>query len=405
MHCIKGNVGTGIFAMGSAFMSSGILLGPLLTIVICIINLHCQHLLIKACVKITSKEPIEVLPSFAETVQYTMEDSESSCLQKSSSGFGVATDVFLLLAEYGYCVVYFIFVSRHLGEIAEAYNWKQDYRVILALILIPMWMTTFLGNLKILLPVSLTSNFILWLGIIFIVYYSVQDLPPISDRKLVSNPERLPMFFGIVLFAFAGITFVIPVRMEMENPDSFTKPLGELNMSTLVSLLLYLLIGFFTYWKFGDDIEGSAFLNLPQDEALAQATKILVSIGVMLSYALHMYIPFEILYPRFYRRFGPFERPNGVIYLYRSTAVLITYAIANISSNIATFISLVGAFTGAVLSMILPVICDLVMQYGELTYYVIIKNGFIIILAIAGGITGTILSIMEIIDEFTTSEE
>jgi proton-coupled amino acid transporter len=72
---------------------------------------------IRACIKITDKEPVEVLPSFAETVQYTFEDSKSQWLQKYSKGFGILTDVFLIVAEYGFCVVYFIFVSRHLGEV------------------------------------------------------------------------------------------------------------------------------------------------------------------------------------------------------------------------------------------------------------------------------------------------
>jgi proton-coupled amino acid transporter len=72
---------------------------------------------IRACIKITDKEPVEVLPSFAETVQYTFEDSKSKWLQKHSKSLAIWTDVFLILAEYGFCVVYFIFVSRHLGEV------------------------------------------------------------------------------------------------------------------------------------------------------------------------------------------------------------------------------------------------------------------------------------------------
>ncbi|XP_063920913.1 proton-coupled amino acid transporter-like protein CG1139 [Zophobas morio] len=400
MHCIKGLIGTGIYAMGSAFSSSGMLLGPVSAVFVWFLSLHCQHILIKACVKITDKELVEVLPSFAETVEYTMEDSSSNWIKKLSRGSGIVTDVFLLIAQYGYCVVYLVFVSRHIGEIAAAHGWEQNYRVILVIVLIPMWISALLGNLKLLLPFSMIANIVMWIGIVCILYYSVQDLPDISERDLVSHAERLPVFFGIILFAFAGITFIIPVRSEMKNPESFTKLFGELNMAMFVALIFSVLVGILAFWKWGDDVEGSAFLNLPQEDVLAQVTKILISISVMFTYTLHMYVPFEILYPRFNRRFGPFKYPVLAMYLYRSAAVLMTYAMANISSNIALFIALVGAGAGAVLNLLFPALLDLAMGYGELTVVVIIKDVFIIILAFAGGITGTVLSIIDIINEF-----
>jgi hypothetical protein len=84
---------------------------------------------------------------------------------------------------------------------------------------------------------------------------------------------------------------------------------------------------------------------------------------------------------------------------------LLLDGIANISSNLGMFISLVGALTGAVLAMLLPVLLELVMLYGDLTYFVIIKDVFIIVVAIAAAITGTILSIMDIVKDYTEESE
>jgi hypothetical protein len=69
------------------------------------------------------------------------------------------------------------------------------------------------------------------------------------------------------------------------------------------------------------------------------------------------------------------------------------------------FISLVGALTGAVLAILLPVLLELVMLYGDLTYFVIIKDVFIIVIAIAAAVTGTILSIMDIVTDYTKESE
>lgn len=46
MHLFKGNVGSGIFAMGDAMKNAGIILGPILTFILGIICVHCQHMLV-----------------------------------------------------------------------------------------------------------------------------------------------------------------------------------------------------------------------------------------------------------------------------------------------------------------------------------------------------------------------
>jgi proton-coupled amino acid transporter len=54
--------------------------------------------------------------------------------------------------------------------------------------------------------------------------------------------------------------------MEMKNPDSFTSRWGILNTTMIIVITLYLLVGFLTYWQWGDEVQGSAFLNMPQSE-------------------------------------------------------------------------------------------------------------------------------------------
>lgn len=47
MHLFKGNVGSGIFALGDAFKNAGLLLAPPLTIFLGIICVHAQHMLVR----------------------------------------------------------------------------------------------------------------------------------------------------------------------------------------------------------------------------------------------------------------------------------------------------------------------------------------------------------------------
>lgn len=85
----------------------------------------------------------------------------------------------------------------------------MNKHIMLALILPPMWASTFLGNLKLLLPLSVIANVLMWAGVLIIVYFTVQDLEGSAwSERAVSPLKYLPLFFGTALYAFEGITFV-----------------------------------------------------------------------------------------------------------------------------------------------------------------------------------------------------
>lgn len=46
MHLLRGNIGAGVFGMGDAFRNGGIVLAPILTVLIGVISVHCQHTLV-----------------------------------------------------------------------------------------------------------------------------------------------------------------------------------------------------------------------------------------------------------------------------------------------------------------------------------------------------------------------
>ncbi|KAI8121391.1 Proton-coupled amino acid transporter-like protein [Lucilia cuprina] len=66
-----------------------------------------------------------------------------------------------------------------------------------------------------------------------------------------------------------------------------------------VVLSLYIILGFFGYWKYGDDALGSVTLNIPQEEILAQVTKIMFAITTWISYALQGYVTADIIWHKY----------------------------------------------------------------------------------------------------------
>ena len=58
--------------------------------------------------------------------------------------------------------------------------------------------------------------------------------------------------------------------------------------------------------------------------SLAQAVQLTISVGVLFSYALQMYVPIQILWPQIQKRWGPFKYNSVTEIIFRSSLVLIT---------------------------------------------------------------------------------
>jgi solute carrier family 36 (proton-coupled amino acid transporter) len=61
-----------------------------------------------------------------------------------------------------------------------------------------------------------------------------------------------------------GIGVVMPVENQMKKPEQFLGCPGVLNSAMGTVIVLYTVIGFFGYVRFGDDVLGSVTLNLPE---------------------------------------------------------------------------------------------------------------------------------------------
>lgn len=54
----------------------------------------------------------------------------------------------------------------------------------------------------------MVANICLAIGLGVVFYYSIQNIPNISERKYVGELESIPLFFGTSIYAFEGIAMV-----------------------------------------------------------------------------------------------------------------------------------------------------------------------------------------------------
>lgn len=98
------------------------------------------------------------------------------------------------------------------------------------------------------------------------LYYMFADIKNPEDRDLFQTVTQLPMFFSTVIFAMEGIGVVMPVENSMKRPEQFLGCPGVLNIAMSTVVVLYAIIGFFGYLRYGEETSGSVTFNLPVEE-------------------------------------------------------------------------------------------------------------------------------------------
>ncbi|XP_065090451.1 proton-coupled amino acid transporter-like protein CG1139 [Ochlerotatus camptorhynchus] len=402
-HLLKGNIGTGCYAMGDAFKNGGLLLAGALTLFIGFVCVHCQHVLLNCAKKVHMEQQNKGRPpDFAETVGLSFQKGPPR-FRWLSKPMKLAVNIFICVTQLGFCCIYFVFISSNFKQIFDRYDMVLDVHYHMALLLIPIIMTSIITKLKFLSYCSMLANVFMSLGIGITFYYALQDLPAITERRFVGNLDQLPLFFGTAVFAFEGIALVLPLQNEMKKPHDFRKTFGVLNIGMVFIISLFTCFGFVGYLKWGEDVQGSLTLNLPDNEILAESVKIMIATGVLLGFALQFFVAMIIMWPPIKCRLNITKHQTLAEICFRILIVLVTFVIAECVPNLSLFISLIGALCSTALALVFPPIIELIVAYsepeGKPSAFMIVKNVFILILALLGFFTGSYESLSKIVQE------
>ncbi|XP_008211053.1 proton-coupled amino acid transporter 1 [Nasonia vitripennis] len=407
MHHFKCNVGSGIFALGDAFKNAGLVLAPTLMVFLGIICVHAQYILLKCNEEVRRRlgSSLEASPGYATTVELCFATGPLA-VRKYSVFMRKSVNLFLCITQLGFCCVYFVFISSNVKQVMGVWGVDLDLHVHMAIMLVPILLSTWIRNLKLLVPLSSLANVLIVFGYVATIYVISHDLPAISERRYVADWSQLPLFFGTAIYAFEGIALVLPLKNEMIKPKNFDRPLGVLNVGMIIVGCMFIAIGFLSYLRYGEEVAGSVTLNLPEKELLSQCIKLAISLSILLTYALQFYVPIGIMWPEFVHQFGPFNYPVVGEILFRTTFCLITFILAEVIPQLGLFISLVGAVSSSALALIFPAIIEIVISWqdAKLNKFTFFKDIVILGIGFLGCFTGTYASIAEIIHVFNKGE-
>ncbi|XP_045462298.1 proton-coupled amino acid transporter 2-like isoform X3 [Harmonia axyridis] len=265
MHHVKGNIGTGIFAMGDAMKNGGLVMGPAGLTFLGFLNLYCQHQLVQAADQVAFNHDYNVKPDYAETVMVGFMDgperTRNLCFFMKR-----LVNTFLIITEMGFCCVYLVFIGESLEKILAIYG-IHDFstRLLILFTVLPIWLLTLMNNLRVLVPASLVANIFTFAGLLITLYYNFVDIPDPWRLPLIADWHKIPLFFGTAIFSFEAIGLVLPMYNEMKNPKHFNTWYGVMNIGMTYVIVMNTVVGASSYIRWGEDIKASVTLNLPAE--------------------------------------------------------------------------------------------------------------------------------------------
>lgn len=402
VHLLKGSLGTGILAMPEAFKNSGMVNGFIFTIIIGILATYCLHVLVKAQYALCKRKKVPVL-TYPESMKESLLIGPE-CLRKFANSSPIIVDVFLIVYQLGICCVYIVFVAKNVKDVADFCGFNISVELHMVILLIPLVLINSIRNLKVLAPFSQFANIITFVGFGIVLYYVVQSLDPISERKMVGTAYAFPLFVGTTLFALEAVGVIIALENNMKTPKSFGGYFGVLNIGMFFIVLLYVGMGFMGYWQYGEHSEASITLNLPA-EALAITVRAMFAVAIFISYGLQCYVPVEIVWNTYVlHRIEDSTRKTLWEFGLRISLVLITFLLAIAIPELGLFISLFGALCLSALGIAFPAIMEICVCWpdnlGQFRW-ILWKNVLLILFGVVGLIAGTYSSLAEIIKSFT----
>lgn len=115
----------------------------------------------------------------------------------------------LFVTYFGTCSVYTVIIASNFDQLFTYHmGYELNLRSFIAILLIPLILLSYVPNLKYLAPVSMVANLLMATGLGITFYYTLCDMPNISERPAVGSLETFPTFFCLTVFAMEAIGVV-----------------------------------------------------------------------------------------------------------------------------------------------------------------------------------------------------
>ncbi|XP_008282767.1 vesicular inhibitory amino acid transporter-like [Stegastes partitus] len=221
-----------------------------------------------------------------------------------------------------------------------------------------------------------------------------------SSLSLSVDPENFIVSVGVIIFSYTSQIFLPPLEGSMEDRGQFSAMLGWTHGAACIMKTMFSLLAVLTW---GAETREVITDNLPSD--LRPLVNLCLLAKALLSYPLPFYSAAEILQTCVLRDAavssyskhggGGVSRPALVV---RGTLLMASYLLALLVPRFSLLMGLTGSVTGAAMTLILPCLFHLRLQWGQLTVKDRLIDVAILTLGVMCSVSGVICSLKRLVE-------
>ena len=400
INLMNAYTGSGLLGLPYAFQNSGLVAGLLVMAACGIMATHCMLLL------------VECKGAMRHRGVVSYEDIVMTILGPRAA---TAVGGFLVFTQYGFCVVYMVFLSDNIHTFFPQYTEAEARKATLAA-LVPWFVAlSWVRTLSALAVTSLIACFAIFPGLLIVlaasfVQISEATIPEDVDTFVVGvRWETLPVMMGVSIYAFEGIGIVIPSETAMRRPEKFPMALiAALALSTI----LYSFFGAVPYVAFGNQTgypTGQITSNVAEfAEAmggrmwlqLQGLLRISFCIAIGLTLPTQLFVVSDIGEECLFRpgRLSPRWKAAKQNF-FRTSLVVFAAFLAIVIPRFGPLVSLIGSFGGSALQFVFPPLCSLwmPMRTEQLGFAAKALRWGYVAVGVLAGVAGTVMSFRELV--------
>ncbi|XP_062415433.1 vesicular inhibitory amino acid transporter [Pungitius pungitius] len=215
-----------------------------------------------------------------------------------------------------------------------------------------------------------------------------------SALPLSVDPEDFIVSVGVIIFSYTSQIFLPPLEGSMRDRGQFNCMLGWTHAAACIMKTLFSLLAVLTW---GAETSEVITDNLPSD--LRPLINLSLLAKALLSYPLPFYSAAEILQSCLLRDVSSHSK-HGVsrlALLVRLALLMTSYLLALIVPRFSLLMGLTGSVTGAAMTLILPCLLHLRLQWGRLTVEERLIDLCILSLGVICSVSGVICSVKRLV--------
>ncbi|KHJ86637.1 transmembrane amino acid transporter protein [Oesophagostomum dentatum] len=334
---VKAMLGTGLLSLPLAFKHSGLFLGLILTVVICLVCLYCMRQVVFAAHFVCNRNGRDLI-DYANIMRGAVEMGPPWIRHKGYF-FKQMVNVNMFVSQLGFCCVYFVFMADNLEDFFNSntsiHLSKATWMVLL---LIPMLSICSIRRLSVLAPFAMAANIVYIIAVAIVLFFFVSDLRPVNS---------LPWYLSL-----------------------------------------------------GDEVKDTATLNLPMTP-FYQTIKLMFVACIMISYPLQFYVPMERAEKWITRKIPVHKQTMYIYtarYAGVLATCAVAEMVPHLALFISLIGSFSGASMALLFPPCIEMLTR--YAKGEITPKVWAKNIFLVCFALLGFTTGTYAALSEIFKKF-----